>query len=202
MHGADEYTQLSEGSSLPAEPSRGCPSAPVSPYWWEPPSSHTHTHTQAPLPKSHSGPRCRSNPQLCPTEHTQTPDQHPGIAVPLCLFLLPTQLPYLIPWALHSPVPQSRTPFGGTRNSQDNALWPICLNFICSQSTINFAHPQTPIPDMSYISCMPYLFQTNGIGEGGHVLVHNAGIILPQPRVDPRARNNNSKYFKQPEETG
>lgn len=200
MHGADEYTQLSEGSSLPAEPSRGCPSAPVSPYWWEPPSSHTHTHRHI-SPNHTLAPGADQTPSSAP-QSTLRPTLRLGIAVPLCLFLLPTQLPYLIPWALHSPVPQSRTPFGGTRNSQDNALWPICLNFICSQSTINFAHPQTPIPDMSYISCMPYLFQTNGIGEGGHVLVHNAGIILPQPRVDPRARNNNSKYFKQPEETG
>lgn len=110
-HGADECTQLMEGSSRAqqhTQPSRGCPSAPVSPY---PTGSHTHRH----LSPNHT-PDPRSNTQLCPTEDTQTPGQTPSIALPLCLLppaQPPASLPHSVGFPPSHPVPLSLAPGTG-----------------------------------------------------------------------------------------
>lgn len=174
-----------EGSSRAAAAhaaEQGMPLNPCVSILCEPPGSHTHRQEISPNHTPASDADQTPSSALQRTRRPQT--STPALLCPLACFPLPNhQLPYLTPWPLHSPVPQSCTPFTGPRNSQVNTLKPICLNFVCSKSTINFAHPQLP-PLMCPIS-MSHLFQTDDSGESGHVLVHNPGIILPRPRVDP-----------------
>lgn len=102
------------------------------------------THSQAPLPNHSPAPGADETPSSAHRGHSDPRAAPPALLCPFAGFPLPTQLPYLTPWALHSPLPQSCPPFSGSRNSQDNALRPICLNFVCSKSTINFSGPQSP----------------------------------------------------------
>lgn len=100
VHSSYEYTQLIRGCSLPAEPPQ--PTQPHSgqtpgslhPHtgWWEPPSPPP-THRHPSPPQTNLQPQKQLKPPgPFSTEDTQTPEQHPSIAVPLFL-LFPAHLP-------------------------------------------------------------------------------------------------------------